>query len=365
MDEFDKPGQTFVNRHINSLFQGNTVVISRRPVGSNDPIKPVFVYDKPRLRLKTVLRPMSLISKVWQSAGLEDFLRGNNVEVILAEFGYCGVNLYREAEKFGIPMFCYFRGADASRWLNYPKYVGRLREMIGSVEGIFSVSQFLLDQLASRGIVHSNAVVIPSGVDTELFAPGMKDPNLLCSVGRLIEKKGHLATLEAFRRVASEFPNVCLEIVGDGELLGRCQSFVKTNGLAERVRLHGYRDHEFVRELLSRSSVFLQHSVTDEHGETEGMPTSVQEAMAAGNAIIATAHAGIPEHVTDHVNGFLTPENDVEAYCDRLRTVLASRALLSQLANNARTYAVEILDCRIGLQRLESQLLKALYDRKS
>jgi glycosyltransferase involved in cell wall biosynthesis len=364
VEEYDKPGQTFVTRHINSLFQGNTVVICKKQASTIDQSKPFFIYERPRLRLNTLLRPIPFISRLKSMNCLEQFLRSNDVNLVLAEFGYCGVSFYREASRFGIPMFCYFRGADASRWLNSPKYVRRLRKMVDHIDGIFAVSRFVIEKIAREGITHPNTHAIPSGVDTDYFAPSRKDPNLIASVGRFVAKKGHMVTLEAFRRLASIFPDIRLEFVGDGELLELCQAFTNENGLSDRVLFHGYRDHDFIRDLLARSRFYIQHSVTDENGETEGMPTSIQEAMATGNAIVSTAHAGIPEHIINGVNGFLVPEHDLDNYVERLRQILNSNQLAAQMANNARAYAVENLDYRICMQRVESAM-REILDRRA
>jgi len=362
IDEYDKPGQTFVKRHIDSLFGGNTVVICRKPLEKAVP-PGVFVYERPRIRLDTLMRPGDLAARIRAAAGLRKFLRDNGVNIVLAEFGYCGVAFYREAARFGIPMFCYFRGADASRWLTSPKYVGRLIDMARQTEGMFAVSNFLLDNLRRHGVNHPNSHAVPSGVDTALFVPGEKDPNLVSSVGRFISKKGHRPTIKAFGRLAAKFPDLRLELVGDGELLDDSRALAARLGLSERVIFHGYRDHAFIADLLGRSTVYAQHSVTDESGETEGMPTSIQEAMAAGTAVVTTAHAGIPEYIEDGKSGFLVAEHDIDSYVERLEAVLSRPDLAASMAANARQCAVERLDFRICMRRIEDVMRQALERR--
>jgi glycosyltransferase involved in cell wall biosynthesis len=59
--------------------------------------------------------------------------------------------------------------------------------------------------------------------------------------------------------------------------------------------------------------VFIQHSITDpDTGDEEGLPASIQEAMAHSLAVISTRHAGIPEVVEEGVTGWLVDEGDVE-----------------------------------------------------
>ena len=52
------------------------------------------------------------------------------------------------------------------------------------------------------------------------------------------------------------------------------------------------------------------------------MPTSHQEAGAAGLPIVATRHSGNPELIRDGVNGYLVPEKDTQALAGRLIELL-------------------------------------------
>ena len=203
---------------------------------------------------------------------------------------------------------------------------------------------------------HANEHVQPSGVDTAAFAPGRKDPNLIASVGRFIGKKGHKISIGAFSRACESHPDLRLEIVGDGELLEACKRQAERRGVSHRVIFHGTKSHDFVRDLLARSSIYLQHSVTDSKSETEGIPTALQEAMSCGNAVISTRHAGIPEHVRDGENGLLVDENDRSAYLEKLKLLLRDDEMRGRLGANARAYAVERLDKRIGIALIEAIL---------
>src|SRR5207249_4792608 len=59
------------------------------------------------------------------------------------------------------------------------------------------------------------------------------------TVGRLVQKKGHLDALYAFRRVNASRPDARLDIVGDGEMRMQIERTIQKLGLQECVRLHG------------------------------------------------------------------------------------------------------------------------------
>ena len=138
---------------------------------------------------------------------------------------------------------------------------------------------------AAAKLDHPNAVVIPTGVDTRAFVPGDKDPHLILAVGRIVAKKAPMVTLKAFAEVSAAFPEHRLEVIGDGEMRGECEAWAEQSGLGGRIAFLGRRDHDVVRERLSRATIFLQHSITAEDGNTEGLPTAIQEAMASGCAV--------------------------------------------------------------------------------
>jgi glycosyltransferase involved in cell wall biosynthesis len=221
------------------------------------------------------------------------------------------------------------------------------------------VSHFLLDNLAAHGVTHTNTAVIPTGVDVSLFTPADKDPNLALAVGRIVAKKAPLITIDAFAEAARDLPAHRLEIIGDGEMRPAAEAHARALGLGDRVVFHGLKDHAFVRDRLARAAIFLQHSVTAEDGNTEGMPTSIQEAMACGCAVISTRHAGIPEAVDEETSGLLVDEHDATGFAAALRALLADPALTARLGARAREKAVERFDIVKLHARLEAMILAA------
>ena len=339
VDDAAAYSQTFVRRHIASLNDGRTVVVQVRALRSPN-------ADRPLLRLGT-RNPLRLAGEVMASAldlpppsarALRAFADEHDVRVLLAEFGHVGVRVHRAATAAGIPMFCYFRGSDASRHLRDPRYVDQLRRMFPSLQGVFAVSDFLLRKLAAHGLEHSSSHVIPSGVDTQAFVPGTKVPGLVASVGRFVAKKRPELVLRAFALGAAGHPHARLEMVGDGRELAGCRRLAAELGISPKVTFHGAMSHGFVRDLLARAEVSLQHFMTAPDGDTEGMPSSVQEAMASGAVVLASRHAGVPEHVVDGFSGLLSPEGDVGHQADALRRVLADNALSRSLAAAARRH---------------------------
>lgn len=331
--DYHVPGETFINRHIAHLFGGDTVIVTGRFNGDDAHGKPIFERRaKPplsdmirapfwtawnRARHKTTRLPFG-----HQKAALAAFLRTERVEVILAEFGTQALALAPLANELRIPIFTYFRGTDASKSLAPPRMQAAYRLMMPRLAGVISVSQFLLDNLAAHGVSHSNAHVIPSGVDVRRFAPGEKVPLSCLAVGRFVEKKAPLTTLRSFAEASANQPGARLDFVGDGPLLEQSKALAESLGVTGKVHFHGAQPHDFVREKLRTTAFFLQHSVTAADGNTEGLPTAIQEAMAAGCITVSTRHAGIPEAIDEGETGYLVAEHDAEGFTAAIQTAL-------------------------------------------
>lgn len=148
------------------------------------------------------------------------------------------------------------------------------------------------------------------GVDLTRFAavpaPGT-GPLTLLAVGRLVEKKGFDVLLEALALLE---PSVRLRIVGDGPLRAELAGQVVALGLADRVELLGSRTHADLPALYAGADVVVVPSVVDRHGDRDGLPNVVLEAMASGRPVVASDVAAIPAAVRDGVTGTLVPPRD-------------------------------------------------------
>ena len=367
-----RPGETFVVRHIRELFAGKTVVVASCCQLRPREDRPVFYRRRAsRNLLDLAASPWHL----WQSnrrygslrvpfghsrRRLHRFLREHAVGAILCEFGSQGLPMWPVARELGIPIFCYFRGRDATQALRRPSRVRAYRRMLPQLSGIFAVSRFLLDNLAEQGLVHPNQHVVPSGADVQRFCPLPKDRDLILAVGRFVEKKAPQVTIASFLRLAARYPRARLELIGHGPQLRRCQALVARSGFADQIRFHGRQPHDFVRDRMRRAAVFVQHSVTGRNGDAEGLPSAIQEAMACGAAIVSTRHAGIPSAVQEGTTGFLVDEYDGIGFSASLDRLLANPELCETMGHRARSYAVEHFDYRRLYRVVETEIGKAI-----
>jgi len=370
--EYHLGGETFINRHIEHLFGGDTVVVCGRFRGDNPYGKPYFVRRDGLSGRDIMLAPWWLLrNRVRHGTSrlpfgeakdaLTRFLRDEQVEVILAEFGTQALALAPLANAQGIPIFTYFRGTDASKAIRTERMRSAYRKMMPRLAGVFSVSRFLLDNLAKHGISHPNSTVIPSGVDIRRFAPQAKVPLSFLAVGRFVEKKAPMTTLRAFAEATADLPGARLDFIGDGPLLEPTRALAQELGVAGKLRFHGAQPHHTVRDRLMSTQFFLQHSVTARDGNTEGLPTAIQEAMACGCITVSTRHAGIPEAIDEGETGFLVAEHDEDGFAKAIAAAINVPDLPAMSAR-ARQIAEQRFDNHLLLKLLERHIQEALLN---
>jgi glycosyltransferase involved in cell wall biosynthesis len=190
--------------------------------------------------------------------------------------------------------------------------------------------------IAARTCRPDRTVVIPNAVD--VTAAPRADLNggtpRLVSVGRLKAPKDY-ATL---MRALAALPSGSFEalIVGDGPLRPEVEAELAHLGLANAVRLLGERTD--VPELLAGSDLFVLSSAS------EGLPLSVEEAMAAGLPVVASAVGGVPELVLEGETGYLVPPGQPGRLAAALGSLLADPELRRRMGSSGRARAEERFD---------------------
>ena len=145
-----------------------------------------------------------------------------------------------------------------------------------------------------------------SPVRTELgIEPGRQ---VLAIIGRMHPVKGHRVLLEMLPAIVRCCPRALLLVIGDGPERAPCEALARGLGMSGHVRFLGRRGD--VPRLLSAVDLVLMPS------QSEGLGLAAIEALAAARPVIAFAVGGLPEVVTDGLNGRLVPPGDCEAFAN-------------------------------------------------
>lgn len=199
--------------------------------------------------------------------------------------------------------------------------------------------------------------IIHCGVDTEVFestprTEQQSDSLRIVSVGTLYEVKGHTHLIEACRMLKQLGVNFHLYLVGDGPLREDLQCQTIDADLSDYVSFLGRCTRDQIAAVLRESDVLVAPSIPAADGRREGIPVVLMEAMASGLPVVASRISGIPELVTDEINGLLVPAADPIALANAMSQLAHDPVMRSRLGRNARATVEGEFDLHKNARRL-------------
>lgn len=250
------------------------------------------------------------------------FLRAEPYDIVHCQFGYLGpiiVPLIKQGIITG-KVVTSFRGADLTKVLAAQPQL--YDELLEHGDLFLAVSDYFKERLIGLGCDPAKVLVHRSGIDLSQFSYLERQrPTAafkLLFVGRLTELKGTFDALTALKQARAAGCDITLTMLGDGELRGQIEQFIRQHKLHEVVTLLGFQPRTVVIEHLKRAHALIAPSVTGTTGVQEGIPNVLKEAMAMGLPVLSTWHSAIPELVEDGVSGLLAPEHDVDKLTENL-----------------------------------------------
>lgn len=174
--------------------------------------------------------------------------------------------------------------------------------------------------------------IVHCGVEPHLFEQVQHTGNgsRLLYVGRLSAAKGLPILLNSLATLRSQYPQLQLTVVGDGEDRVELQTLSQNLNLGEVVDFVGYKSQAEVREVMQQTDVFVLPSFA------EGVPVSLMEAMAAGVPVVTTRIAGISELVEDGVSGYLVSPGNQTALREAIARLIADPVLRNEFGQAGR-----------------------------
>lgn len=200
---------------------------------------------------------------------------------------------------------------------------------------------------------------VPNGVDITHYTRNLPQENSLSRIPALAKFQGRLlvgtvATLRkekniprmirAFTEAAIGFDAVLI-VVGSGPEHQSLQQLVQENRLTEKVILLGHKDDP--AEIVKCFDIFAISS------DTEQMPISVLEAMAAGCPVVGTDVGDIKEMIAPSNQAFLSATTDEAAFVSHLQHLLTDADLRATIGQQNQTRCQELFDKRVMYHRYE------------
>ena len=197
-------------------------------------------------------------------------------------------------------------------------------------------STAMVQELVAHGIERVD--LWQRGVDTEMFQPhlassqmrsrlsqGHPDSPLLLYVGRVSAEK----EIERIKSVLEAIPQCRLAIVGDGPH----REALEVHFADTPTHFVGYLQGLELAAAFASADAFVFPS------RTETLGLVLLEAMAAGCPVVAARSGGIPDIVTDGVNGYLFEPSDPDGAITATQRLLSAKEEREALRRNARQEA--------------------------
>ncbi|HEV7436474.1 MAG TPA: glycosyltransferase family 4 protein [Pseudorhizobium sp.] len=194
------------------------------------------------------------------------------------------------------------------------------------------------------GIVDGGKIqeVNGTGVDLSTWPvlPPVDQPMTFLLAARLLAEKGIVEYAEAARIVKAKFPQTRFILLGG---LDSNPNGVRRAGVEQWVAegILEWPGHVDVRPWLKQASVYVLPSYY-----REGIPRSIQEALASGRPVITTTAPGCRETVVEGGNGLLVPVRDVDALVGAMLTFVQRPELVQSMGRASRMLAEEKFDVR-------------------
>jgi len=195
--------------------------------------------------------------------------------------------------------------------------------------------RFLVEQGSPNHKIH----IVRCGVDSDSFKTrGKKELEkhpILGTLGRMVEKKGFDILIHACKILKDKGLAFHLDIAGDGPLMEELEDIVNSLDLSLEVSFRGSLPYGQVPKWLEELDIFVLPCRKDSHGDMDGIPVVLMEAMLSGVPVVSTRISGIPELVEDGQTGILADPDDPNGLALGIRQLLSDENLRTSLCENA------------------------------
>jgi glycogen(starch) synthase len=218
-------------------------------------------------------------------------------------------------------------------------------EILKLADALHAPSQSIFSRLVAMGMISSPPPicnVFPYNYDLREFLalPAKKnEPGVVTFLGRKEARKGVIEFATVCKRLAKKFPRITFQFIGNSasspspgvSMDDYLKKFIGQE--LNNVKVLPAVPHEKIPEVYRESSIMVFPS----HYESFGLVCA--EAMAAGKAVIASRFGGMSEMIEDGKSGVLIDPLDVDAFTDKLQTLLNDGAQCESLGRMARIRA--------------------------
>ncbi|MDO8744648.1 MAG: glycosyltransferase family 4 protein [Candidatus Brocadiaceae bacterium] len=261
---------------------------------------------------------------------------------------------------FGVKYSVYVYGSETIRFGNSQMISRLMKKVIEEAEELVPNSEFTLLEYERWGVPREKMVTIVPGVDSVFFHPqdksqhliekySLRDKQVIMTVGRLDERKGHDMVIRAMTQLTKRFPDVVYMIVGKGREEQRLKSLADNLKLQDHVIFTGFVADESLPDYYNLCDIFvLPNRETESNdqlkGDYEGFGVVFLEASACGKPVIAGNSGGSCEAVVDGITGLMVDPRSEDDIAHTIERILEDKSFAGRLGMAGRNRAKKEFD---------------------
>lgn len=220
------------------------------------------------------------------------------------------------------------------------------------IDRFIELSEQFRRNLVDLGVDNSKIYVLSTFVESKKYYPGRKEffpPFKVLFCAQMYKNKGPFELLAAIPRIIKKYPDTKFIFVGKGNDLENLKEKAKEMGIKENIGFTGFKSGHEKIEIFQRTNIFVYPSYT------EGFPTVILEAMAAGMPLVTTSVGGLADALEDGKQGLIIKSMppEPEEIADKIVKLIGNPELMKKMSKNNLKEAKEKYDVKVVTRNIE------------
>lgn len=209
-----------------------------------------------------------------------------------------------------------------------------------------------LQQLNIKAPIHLTTTKVNDQLLADVPEKTIKDINTILFLARVEKAKGIFTTIDTFNILLQKYPEMKLQVVGEGNALVEAETYTKNKGI-KNVRFTGPLSGDALKTEFINADLYILPTI---HGE--GMPTSVLEAMAFGIPVITRPVGGLVDFFENGKMGYMIESLEPKDYAEKIELLINDLEKANHISAYNAKYAREHFMASKVAKELEQILIK-------
>ncbi|PKQ68750.1 hypothetical protein BZG01_03265 [Labilibaculum manganireducens] len=355
-------------------FPKDTVVINTSHLSKDDCKKFDDEFSQKLIRKRFIIHVLegarvNVLKKIvcnllWPLYSIWIILKLRPKIIYVGEYNISLLGVWLVKRFFKIPLVLFTYAEEITQLINTSWHSKLLRYTIRKSDAIITVSDYTKSLLIDLGgkqetifkilpSVSSNKLVVGRDVVEMLkLKYDLEGKEIILTVGRLEERKGHVAVLNTMPELITCNKNLVYVIVGTGNYENEIRACITKNGIEDHVIMTGRIDNADLAALYSMAKLFIMPHRELDNGDTEGCPTVFLEASSHGLPVIGGKSGGVRDAILDQKTGYIIDGKNKLEIRTKLYQLLNNSDLCSRFGENGIKYTA-LLTPENNIKRLE------------